>query len=409
MNRVTASIIAAGCIVFFSCGNPKPKTTAGGPVSVNLYTVKSKRVSYFDEYPSTTQALSQVNILSNVQGYVTAILAPDGSMVRKGQLLYKIDERLYQAAYDQAVANVRVAEGNQLQAQQDADRYIYLDKYNAVAKQLYDHAIIALQNAKNQTKAAEEALKTAKTNLDYASISAPFDGTIGFSQVRVGNVVSVGQTILNTISTNDPMAVDFVVNEKLVPAFEKIRTGAEALPDSLFTILLPDNSLYPYTGKISVIDRAVDPQTGTIRIRLVFPNSKNELKVGMSCRVRVHNLDTTPQMIVPGKSVIEQMGEYFVYVAKDTVMARAASADASKAANADAGENDNAAKLHAIQRKVQLGQTIGGNVIVLSGINDGDEIVMDGIQSIHDGSVIAAGNKNKQATDKVSQEKQPAK
>ncbi len=108
------------------------------------------------------------------------------------------------------------------QAQQDADRYTYLNSQNAVAKQVYDHAIIALQNAKNQVQAAEESVKSAKTNLSYAIITAPFDGTIGFSQVKMGNMVSVGQTVLDTISTNDPMAVDFLINEKQLADFEEL-------------------------------------------------------------------------------------------------------------------------------------------------------------------------------------------
>ena len=91
-------------------------------------------------------------------------------------------------------------------------------------------------------------------------------------------------------------------------------------PDSLFTILLQNNTLFPYVGKISIIDRAVDPQTGTIRVRLIFPNPKDALKPGMSCVVRVHNEDRSPQIVIPNRAVVEQMGEYFVFVAKDTVI-----------------------------------------------------------------------------------------
>jgi membrane fusion protein (multidrug efflux system) len=139
-----------------------------------------------------------------------------------------------------------------------------------------------------------------------------------------------------------------------------------------------------------VIDRAVDPQTGSIRIRLVFPNPKNELKVGMSCVVRVHNLDTSPQMVIPGKAVIEQMGEYFVYVAKDTVMASKATG-----AKSEKEPDEKGSRLRAIQRKVKVGQTIGGNIVVLSGINDGDQVVVAGIQSIHDGSPVELAEKSK--------------
>ncbi len=402
MNRVLLVVIVLGSVFLHAC-KPAAKKEKAEAAAVNVYTVENADVYYFDKYPSTVQALSQVSIVSNVQGYVTAILASDGSKVRKGQLLYKIDERIYKAAYDQALANLKVVRGSEAQAKQDADRYVYLNSYHAVAKQLYDHAIITLDNAKNQTRAAEEAVRTAKTNLNFANIYAPFDGTIGFSQVKLGNIVNVGQTILNTISTNNPMAVDFIVNEKQLASFEAIQSGRKAMPDSLFTLLLPDNSLYSATGKISVIDRAVDPQTGSIRIRLVFPNPKNELKVGMSCVVQVHNQDNGPQMVIPGKAVVEQMGEYFVYVAKDTVINQPSGSD-TKEKSADA-QNDTKSKLHAIQRKIKLGQTIGANVIVTSGINDGDKIVVDGIQSIHDGSIISVSNKDSSSSNREKQGK----
>ena len=279
-----------------------------------------------------------------------------------------------------------------VEAQQDADRYEYLNSYHAVAKQLYDHAVITLQNAKNSVEAAEDQVKTAKTNLSYSVIYAPFDGTVGFSQVKLGNYANPGQTVLNTISSNEPMAVDFLINEKQLYAFEKLQDSTKSLTDSLFTILMPDNSLYPYLGRICVIDRAVDSGTGSIKVRLVFPNPKKQLKPEMSCVVRVHNQDASPQMLIPNKAVLEQMGEYFVFVAKDTLTSEPNTDTASKKKSDTAQAKP---RLRAIQKKVQLGQTIGPNVIVLSGIDVGDKIVVDGIQSIHDGSPIAVGGGNK--------------
>ena len=388
MHRVLSGIVFISFLLVTSCKQKQPPPTP--PVPVNLFTVAKKHVLYYDKYPATTQALSQVNLLPQVQGYITGIYFTEGSRVKKGQKLYEIDIRLYQAAVDAAVANQKVAEGNQVQAQQDADRYVYLNSYNAVAKQLYDHAIIALDNAKNQVKAAEEAVKTAKTNLTYAIIYAPFDGTIGFSQVKLGNMVSVGQTILNTISTDNPMAADFLVNEKQLMDFEKLQKSKTKPVDSLFTLLLPNNSLYPYLGKISIIDRAVDPQTGAIRIRLEFPNAQNDLRVGMSCIVRVHNQDAAPQLVIPGKAVVEQMGEYFVFVVKDTIYTRPG--DSTKKAESDTA-TQKTPRLYAFQKKVTLGQTINANVIVKSGIEEGDQIVSDGVQSLHDGSRVSAGSK----------------
>ena len=152
--------------------------------------------------------------------------------------------------------------------------------------------------------------------------------------------------------------------------------------DSLFTITLPNDSIYPYMGKISVIDRAVDPQTGTIRIRIVFSNPDYSLKPGSSCILRVHNQDLGLKLVVPNKALVELMGEYFVYLVKDTLV----------------HNQDDSTKTHsvqmAIQKKVQLGQTIAPNVIIKTGIKVNDRIVVDGVQSLHTGSLIDFSKKS---------------
>ncbi len=395
MGKILPIIICLCVAGFFSCIHKPPPVDPVVPV--NLYTVKSQKVYYYENFPATTQALSQVDLHPQVQGYVTGIFFTEGTRVRKGQKLYEIDKSIYQDAYEQAVSNLKVAQGNYQQAKQDADRYTYLNNHNAIAKQILDHAVIASQNAENQVKAAEDALRTAKTNLSFATIYAPFDGTIGFSQVKLGNLVVVGTTLLNTISTIDPIAVDFLINEKQLPHYEELQHPKKPHPDSLFTFLMPDNSVYPYTGEISVIDRAVDPQTGSIRVRLVFPNPKLTLKAGISCVVREHNSDTNPQMLIPGKAIVEQMGEFFVFVARDTLLI--ASADSIKKNDGDPGVKKDAdssqqkSSLRAFQKKVKVGQVIGADQIIKTGIQDGDRIVVDGVQAIHDGSEITTATK----------------
>jgi len=378
MNRLASILVLIPSLAIFSCQQKPPAPNP--PTPVNLATVKSQPVLYYDDFPATTQALSQVDLHAQVTGYVTGIFFTEGAHVHKGQKLYEIDERLFKAAYDQAAANVKVAEGNQQQAQQDADRYQYLIQHNAVAKQTLDHAIIALQNAKNETAAAQQALATAATNLTYSIITAPFDGTIGFSQVKLGNLVTASTTVLNTVSTDNPMAVDFLINESQLNHYEQLQRNKQHELDSLFTIVLPDHSTYPHTGKISVIDRAVDPQTGTIRVRLEFPNPKLDLRAGMSCVVRVHNLEQTPQIVIPARAVVEQMGEYFVYIAKDTVI------------QSNADSTAKAPKLRAVQVKVETGQTIGSNIVIRGGLHDSDRLVVDGVQALHDGSPITTAN-----------------
>jgi len=382
MNKGIFNTVLVSCLLLAACSKKQPPAETETPV--NIIKVKAKVVYYYDKIPATTEALSQVSLLPEVQGAITGIFFKEGSHVKKGQKLYEIDTRIYKANYDAAIANLKVNQGTLVQSQQDADRYEYLNKYNAVAKQLYDHAVITLENSKNTVKSSEEAVKTAKTNLNYATVTAPFDGTIGFSQVKLGNVVTVGSTVLNTISTDDPMAVDFIINEKQLPKFEKMQANKHAI-DSLFTILLPDNSIYPFLGKIYAIDRAVDSQTGSITMRLVFPNPQGFLRVGMSCVVRVHNQDATPQILIPNKAVVEQMGEYFVYLAKDTLVN-------NPKAGADSAKNK-IKQLMATEKKVQVGQVIGANIIIKSGIDTTERIVIDGVQTLHDGSKITTANK----------------
>jgi len=367
-----------GIVFLASCHKKQGDQTP--PVSVNVYTVKTEKVLYFDQYPANTVAINQVDLRPQVQGEITGIYFKEGTHVRKGQHLYEIDRKLYQESYDQAKDNLEVANGTLVEAQQDADRYNYLNNYDAVAKQTLDHAIITLRNAKNTVKAAEQALKMAETNLNYSIVKAPFDGTIGFSQVKLGNMVTVGQTVLNTISSDNPMGVEFMISEKQLARFEELKRNLHPM-DSLFTITLPNDSIYPFEGKINIIDRAVDPQSGTIRVRINFPNPTNILKPGISCVLRVHNQEKKAMMIAPNKSIVELMGEYFVYVVKDSVVPSPKDSTIKKRA------------MVAIQKKVQTGQILPPNIIILSGIHSGDRIVTDGVQFLHTGSIVSLSQK----------------
>ena len=380
MNRRHVAFATLCGILLVSCSQRQPPPPSAVPV--NLYTVTAEPVVYYDRYTATTTALSQVNLLPEVQGYITGIYFKEGTPVRKGQKLYEIDRRIYEANYNAAAANLRVAEGNLKQARQDADRYEYLYNNKAVAKQLYDHAMITLENSQNAYKSADEALKNASTSLAYSVITAPFDGTIGFSQVKMGDLMTVGQTVLATISSDDPMGVDFLINEKQLSSFEALQRTRHPALDSLFTLILPNNAIYRYEGTIAVIDRAVNPQTGSIRIRLQFPNPKSELRPGMSCVVRVHNQDPLPQLVIPNRAVVEEMGEFFVYVARDS--APGGTGDTTKE-HGPAGQRRGT---FAYQKKVALGATLGPNVIIRNGIAAGERIISDGVQSLHNGSSI---------------------
>jgi membrane fusion protein, multidrug efflux system len=211
--------------------------------------------------------------------------------------------------------------------------------------------------------AAQANLSSAQADLEHSLITAPFDGTIGISLVKRGTFVSAGQTLLNTISSDNPISVDFVVNEKEVYRFIKLQQQAKDM-DSVFTLLMPDQSIYPYPGKIDVIDRAVDPTTGTMKIRLDFPNPGNTLRAGMSCNVRVLNNELNNPIVVPSRAVTEQMGEYFVYAVK----------------------NDTARQI-----KISMGPIVGDKVVIREGLTTGEKVVVDGIQKLREGTPVQIG------------------
>jgi len=345
-------------------GKPDPSQQQFPPTAVNLYTVKEGSAEYFDLYPATVSALNQVDVRSNVAGYISGIYFTEGQVVRKGEKLYSIDAQQYKGNYEQAVAGLKVAEANQIKAQQDADRYEELSKQDAVARQTLDHAVADLEAAKKQVEAAKANVSAVETNLRYTTIYAPFSGTIGISAVKMGASVTPGQTILNTISSDDPMAVDIAADQKQIPQFiqfEQKKTSRTL--DSTFTLMLADRTIYSDYGKMFMIDRAVDPQTGTIKARFLFSNGQRLLKPGMNVNLRVKNYLPAKSILIPFRAVVEQMGEYFVV-------------------------KDNKAAIH----KVSLGNRIRDLVVVQQGVQPNDEIVIDGVQKLRDGAAVTSAS-----------------
>jgi membrane fusion protein (multidrug efflux system) len=367
---VVLALLLVASLLLSSCSVNKAAEQKGPPpVQVAVVEVRSGNATYHDEYPATVVALNQVDLRAEVSGYITDISVQDGQRVAKGMKLYAIDQRQYQAAYDQARANMNVAKSNLAKSQQDADRYADLAKNDAVARQTLEHSQADLESAKMQLAAAEATVKSVETNLRYSVIYAPFEGTIGVSLVKLGSAVTTGQTVLNTISSDDPIAVDCAVDEKQISRFNDLLQSSANGKDSTFMIVLPDQSVYPFPGRLSFLDRSVDSQTGTIRIRITLPNPKRALKAGLTCNLRVRTTSESASILIPYKAVTEQMGEYFVFAVKEN---------------------------KAIQRRVNLGMNIDDMVVVNNGLQAGDQIVVEGMQRLRDNSIVTvtpAGSK----------------
>lgn len=364
--KTTQHILLIGATgVFFlaSCKGPDQKAAmVMPPTPVNVATATEGSAIYYDKYPATVVSLENVELRAQVSGYITGIFFKEGEVVQKGKALYEIDRRKYEAAYAQAQAAIASAKANFVKAQKDAERYHHLADQDAVARQTVDNADAALETNRSQIAVAEAQLASARTDLDYSIIKAPFTGRIGISQVKLGAQVSPGTTLLNTMSSENPIAVDFVVSETAIARFSALQ-GKTINPaqDSTFRLQLPDGTAYGERGKIIVIDRGVDNQTATVKVRIEFTNPKDQLKDGMSCVLQVLNDQSGDHVIIPYKAVVEQMGEYFVFVSKDTT---------------------------AEQRKIHLGPRLRDQIVVLDGVNAGEKVITEGFQRLRDGGKI---------------------
>ena len=347
-----------------SCGNKKnnANSQASKPIPVVVDTVQTSTTAYYyDQYPGTVTALKEVTITSQVDGYITGIDFKDGQNVKAGQLLYTIDQQVYNANLQNAEAQVATQEANLVKAQKDADNYHKLDQQDAIAKQQVYYADAALESAKKQVAAAKAEVDAMRANVKFSKIYAPFDGTIGISNVRVGTAAVAGQTVLNSVSTNNPIAVDFNVDQSLLYQFEKLVQSANATDTTFSLAFGPD--IYPNYGHIYTIDRAVDQQTGTIKIRLTFDNNNYMLKPGMTGVVRILHNAGKQTILVPTTCLVEQLGEYNVYVVGDSNKV--------------------------VQQHIVPGETIGDNTVITSGLTAGQKIVVQGQQNLHNGSIVA--------------------
>jgi membrane fusion protein (multidrug efflux system) len=354
-------------ILLTSCGGAKQNTPPPIP-SVVTDTVELNNPTSYDIYPGNVIALNTVDLNCEVSGFITGIYFQEGQTVRKGQKLYEIEQSKYQVAYVSAQAYLKIAQSKFEITRKDAERYKQLGDKGMTTQQKLESSEADSKSAESEVDIAKATLQKAQIDLDHSIITAPFDGTIGISLVKQGAFVTAGQTKLNTVSSNDPIAIDFVINEKEIARFAELENRKLTKGDSLFTLALPNNKIFRYSGKILFLDRAVDMQTGTLKIRLQFPNPNRALKDGMSCNVRVENTFTEKVIVIPNKAIIEQMGEYFVYVV----------------------EQDTAR-----QHKVIPGKVVGKKIIILDGLKVGEQIITEGIQKLRDGVAVQVGNPKK--------------
>ncbi len=375
-NQLLSALLIGSGLLGQSCGGGQDNKAKGGapgqqaematPVSTAI--VGKEIVSGLKSYPASVVPLQETEIRAEVTGYITNIFVTDGAFVSKGQRLYEIDRIRYQAAVDQAKANLEIAKANLDRVQKDLQRYQTLAEKDAIAKQTLDYATTDVNNQRAQVQAAEAALTTARTNLQRSTIVAPFSGNIGISQVRNGALVNAGTTLLNTVSSTNPIAVEFQINEKEIPEFTKLQAGNAS---TQIYASMPDGSRYEESGRIVTIDRAVDSQTGTLKVRASFANGANALRAGMNTTLNVESTSTQEEMVIPYKAVFEQLGVFNVYTVNDSSKVEL--------------------------KQIVLGHKLADKVVVTSGLEAGQKIVVDGAASLRPGAKVAENNaENKQ-------------
>lgn len=359
-----AAGLAALAISLSSCSGNRDNGRDKGPPEAGFITVKPETVPLEVELSGRTTAYETSEVRPQVSGLVKARLFTEGSIVQAGQTLYQIDPSLYSAAVNEATANLANAEANREATQARADRYRPLAEIEAVAKQDYTDAAATAKQAAASVAQTRASLETARINLAFTRVPAPITGRIGRSLVTTGALVTSNQADpLTTIQRLDPIYVDIQQSSAELLALRRSLApggGGQRVPVRL---KLEDNSEYPLEGRLEFAEAMVDPNTGTVTLRALFPNPSGILLPGMYVRARL--AQTTSQ----GAFLVPQQGLSRTPRGEATVMVVGA---------------DN----KAVERKVTADRTIGDKWLVTSGIATGDRLIVEGLGKIRPGQPV---------------------
>ncbi|HEY2481029.1 MAG TPA: efflux RND transporter periplasmic adaptor subunit [Caulobacteraceae bacterium] len=340
-----------------------------GPAEVGVVTLRAAPVTLTTELAGRTSPYESSDVRPQVGGIIIARPFTEGSNVRLGQVLYRIDPAPYRAAYDQAVAQVASAEANLTTAQLKAQRYGELVKINGVSRQDYDDAEAAFKQGQAQVRQLRAAAQSARINLGYATITAPISGRVGPSTVTKGALVAPSQTAaLTTIQRLDPIYVDVTQSAadelrlRRALASGQLTGGPKSVPVRL---KLDDGSDYPAPGRLEFTDVTVDQTTGAVTLRALFPNPNGVLLPGMFVRAQVAEGVDPKALLAPQQGVTrDERG-------RPTALVVGA---------------DGKAQL----RELQLGQAVGDQWQILSGLAPGDRLIVEGLLRVRPGQAVHA-------------------
>ena len=349
-----------------ACSEPPPAAPPPPP-EVLVADIIQRDVPVYLELVGQTQGFQDVEIRARVEGYLTNMSFQEGSLVRKGDLLYEIDRQPLEAILAQARADQATAEARLAKANNDVARYRPLVAKQAVSQRELDDAVSQQDAARSQVDAAKANVEKATLDLSYTRITAPISGLIGATLVKAGNLVGRGEsTLLTTISQIDPalFRVGITESDYLRVARRVLDGGEKAGRQTDIQLTLSDGSVYPHPGKVNVIDRAVDPTTGTLGIQLQFPNPTLLLRPGQYGRARLLLDNRVGALLVPQRAVQELQNLYSVAVV------------------------DGSGKVSF--RNVKVGPRVESLWVIEEGLTASDKVVVEGLQRIQDGMTVTA-------------------
>jgi RND family efflux transporter MFP subunit len=361
MRRSLIPMLTLPALVLAGC---KAKTPPPPAPIVEVAEVAGADAALSTEFIGQLDSPQNVEVRARVEAFVEKIPFTEGTEVKEGDQLFVLDARPYQERLAAAQGALAQSQAALKKYHADVARLQPLAEKRAVPQQDLDNAIASVDIGKADVLTATARVESAELDLGYCDVRAPISGLIGATQVQIGELVGKGSpTLLATISKLDPIWFYCNVGEtQYLRAQTETRRLGKDIFDLSVSLILSDGTVHFKTGKFVFIDRAVDPKTGTLRVRAEFPNPEKLLRPGMFARIKV-DLGVKPDsVLIPERAITELQGKSFVWVI--------------------GGDNK------ASQRAVKLGQQLGGNYMVLEGLKPGDRYVVEGLQKVRDGLVV---------------------
>lgn len=351
-------LIGVAAALLAACGGGAQQQMP--PPDVNVAAVVKKSVTEWDEYSGHVEAIDSAEIRPRVAGHLNRVHYEEGGMVEKGQLLFTIDSREYEATADAAAADATRAVARVALANQELKRAEELIGERAISQGELDQRKMEAQQAEADVLAARANETRAKLDLGFTYVTAPFAGRAGEALVKPGNLVVPNQTLLTTLVSVDPVHVTFTADERAYLRYQALaRSGnRESSRDAATPVKvgLANEDGFPHEGKLDFLDNALDPATGTIRARAVVPNPGGALTPGLFARVRLQGEAREGALLVNEQAVLTDQDRRYVYIV---------------------GEKNSAER-----RDVKLGAHVEGLVIVESGLKPGDRVIVNGMRKI---------------------------